>query len=119
SSSFSSFLFRVPRMTLALRPPFPPMEAKSVDTIPTGPDWQYEPKWDGFRCLVFRDGAAVELQSKSDQSLTRYFPELVAAVRALKAKAFVLDAEIVVPDDGAFSFDALLQRIHPAKSRVE
>jgi ATP-dependent DNA ligase len=106
-------------MTLALRPPFPPMEAKSVDTIPAGPDWQYEPKWDGFRCLVFRDGTKVELQSKSGQSLTRYFPELVAAARQLKAKTFVLDGEIVVPDDGAFSFDALLQRIHPAKSRVQ
>ena len=105
-------------MTLPLRPPFPPMEALSVDEIPTGPQWQYEPKWDGFRCLVYRDGASVDLQSKSGQPLTRYFPELVEAVRSLPADKFVLDGEIVVPSDGAFSFDALLQRIHPAQSRV-
>ena len=106
-------------MARALRPPFPPMEALSVDEIPTGEEWQYEPKWDGFRCLVFRDGDKVELQSKSGQSLTRYFPELVEAVRSIKATAFVLDGEIVVPVDAAFSFDALLQRIHPAQSRVQ
>jgi ATP-dependent DNA ligase len=63
-------------MTLALHKPFPPMEALSVDEIPEGKNWQYEPKWDGFRCLIFRDGAAIELQSKSGQSLTRYFPEM-------------------------------------------
>ncbi len=106
-------------MPLALRPPFAPMEALSVDEIPQGKDWQYEPKWDGFRCLVFRDGAKVELQSKAGHSLTRYFPELVEAVRKLKAKMFVLDGEIVVPQGTAFSFDALLQRIHPAASRVK
>jgi len=105
-------------VTLALRPPLPPMEALSVDEIPVGDGWQYEPKWDGFRCLVFRDGRKVELQSKSGRSLTRYFPELVEAVLALKAKTFVLDGEIVVPQDGAFSFDALLQRIHPAPTRI-
>jgi ATP-dependent DNA ligase len=106
-------------MALALRPPFPPMEALSVDEIPTGRDWQYEPKWDGFRCLVFRDGGKVELQSKSGQPLTRYFPELVEAVLRVKADAFVLDGEIVIPQGSAFSFDALLQRIHPAQSRVK
>ena len=95
------------------------MEALSVDEIPTGEEWQYEPKWDGFRCLVFRDRDKVELQSKSGQSLTRYFPELVEAVRTVKATTFVLDGEIVVPTDGTFSFDALLQRIHPAQSRVQ
>ena len=95
------------------------MEALSVDDIPTGEEWQYEPKWDGFRCLVFRDRDKVELQSKSGQSLTRYFPELVEAVRTVKATTFVLDGEIVVPTDGTFSFDALLQRIHPAQSRVQ
>jgi ATP-dependent DNA ligase len=94
------------------------MEALSVDKIPTGTEWQYEPKWDGFRCLVFRDGNKVELQSKSGQALTRYFPELVAAVLSIEAATFVLDGEVVVPVDGAFSFDALLQRIHPAQSRV-
>ena len=95
------------------------MEALSVDEIPTGEEWQYEPKWDGFRCLVFRDRDRVELQSKSGQSLTRYFPELVEAVRTVKATTFVLDGEIVVPIGGTFSFDALLQRIHPAQSRVQ
>jgi ATP-dependent DNA ligase len=105
-------------MPLAIHPPLLPMEATSVDIVPTGDNWQYEPKWDGFRCLAFRDGDGVELQSKSGQSLTRYFPEIVAAVRSVPAKAFVLDGEIVVPDNGGFSFDALLQRIHPAASRV-
>ena len=106
-------------MALALRPPFPPMEALSVDDVPVGEEWQYEPKWDGFRCLVFRDGAHVELQSKSGQPLTRYYPELVEAILQLKAKSVVLDGEIVVPANGAFSFDDLLQRIHPAQSRIQ
>ncbi|HEY0393563.1 MAG TPA: ATP-dependent DNA ligase [Candidatus Elarobacter sp.] len=105
-------------MVLPIKPPFPPMEALSVDDIPVGPEWQYEPKWDGFRCLVFRDGRNVELQSKSGRSMTRYFPELVAAVRQLESARFVLDGEIAVPTDEAFSFDALLQRIHPAATRV-
>jgi ATP-dependent DNA ligase len=106
-------------MTLALRQPFAPMEALSVHTIPEGTNWQYEPKWDGFRCLVFRDGSKIELQSKSGQSLTRYFPEIVAAVADVQARRFVLDGEIVVPRGHAFSFDDLLQRIHPAASRVK
>ena len=106
-------------MALPLKSPFPPMEALSGDEIPRGNEWQYEPKWDGFRCLVFRDRDKVELQSKSGQPLTRYFPEVVAAILALKARQFVLDGEIVVPEGGAFSFDALLQRIHPAQSRVK
>jgi len=105
-------------MARSLHPPFPPMEALSVDEVPVGPEWQYEPKWDGFRCLVFRDGATVTLQSKSGKPLTRYFPDVVEPVRALKAPRFVLDGEIVVPQGKAFSFDALLQRIHPAASRV-
>jgi ATP-dependent DNA ligase len=103
---------------LPLRQPFAPMEAQSVDEIPAGKEWQYEPKWDGFRCLVFRDGGKIELQSKSGQALTRYFPDVVAAVSTLSAKRCVLDGEIVVPSDGSFSFDDLLQRIHPAASRV-
>ena len=94
------------------------MEALSVERIPSGGEWEYEPKWDGFRCLAFRDAAKLELQSKSGRSMTRYFPELIAALTQLRAKRFVLDGEIVVPSDGAFSFDALLQRIHPAPSRV-
>ena len=95
------------------------MEALSVDAIPVGADWQYEPKWDGFRCVAFRDGGEIELQSKSLQPLARYFPEIVEALAQLKAKRFVLDGEIAVPEGRGFSFDALLQRIHPAASRVK
>src|ERR1700733_5737512 len=105
-------------MTLPVRSAFRPMEALSVSEIPTGTDWRYEPKWDGFRCLTFRDGKSVELQSKCGRSLARYFPELVAAVEKLRPKTFVLDGEIVVPAGGVFSFDTLLQRIHPAASRI-
>jgi ATP-dependent DNA ligase len=105
-------------MPLEMHRPFRPMEASSVDEVPEGKNWQYEPKWDGFRCLIFRDGAKIELQSKSGQSLKRYFPELVAAVAVLKPKRFVLDGEIMVPSGRAFSFDDLLQRIHPAATRV-
>jgi ATP-dependent DNA ligase len=101
-----------------LRPPLAPMEALSVEEIPTGAEWQYEPKWDGFRCLIFRDGATVSLQSKAGRSLNRYFPEIVDAVRRTSAKRFVLDGELAVPQGKAFSFDDLLQRIHPAASRV-
>src|SRR6185295_13215687 len=92
--------------------------ARSVDAIPRGGEWQYEPKWDGFRCLLKRDGASVALQSKAGEDLTRYFPELVEAALRLKATEFTLDGEIVVPHGKTFSFDDLLQRIHPAASRV-
>ena len=105
-------------MALPLSMPFGPMEALSVDTIPVGEEWQYEPKWDGFRALAFRDGDKIEIQSKSGRLMMRYFPELVAALGVLKAKKFVLDGELAVPAGSAFSFDALLQRIHPAASRV-
>jgi ATP-dependent DNA ligase len=94
------------------------MEAQSVEEIPAGKGWQYEPKWDGFRCLVFRDGDSVLLQSKAGQPLARYFPELVEIFGSLPAPRFVLDGEIAVPVEGKFSFDDLLQRIHPAESRV-
>lgn len=106
-------------MKLPIRIPFAPMEAKSVAEIPLGNEWQYEPKWDGFRCLAFRDGDEVELQSKAEKPLTRYFPELVESLRGLKAKQFVLDGEIIIPVGGEPSFDDLLQRIHPAASRVK
>jgi ATP-dependent DNA ligase len=106
-------------MTLPLKQSYPPMEAKSVAELPAGGDWQYEPKWDGFRCLAFRDGDDVALQSKSGQPLGRYFPELVEALLKLRAKQFVLDGEIVVPVHGKLSFDDLLMRIHPAASRVQ
>jgi ATP-dependent DNA ligase len=105
-------------MSLAFPKKLAPMEAQSVDEIPAGGEWQYEPKWDGFRTILSRDGGKIELQSKSGQLLTRYYPELVAAAAAIKAKKFVLDGEIVVPIGKAFSFDDLLQRIHPAASRI-
>jgi ATP-dependent DNA ligase len=105
-------------MKLPLHPPLLPMEARSVAEPPTGQDWQYEPKWDGFRCLAFRNGTDVYLQSKSGQPLARYFPDLAEALRKLKPKQFVLDGEIVIPLKGRSSFDQLLQRIHPAASRV-
>jgi len=105
-------------VNLPVQPGYAPMEARIVDELPVGPQWQYEPKWDGFRCLAFRDGASIELRSKSGQTLTRYFPEVAGALASLKASRFVLDGEIVVPMDGSWSFDALLQRIHPAASRV-
>lgn len=95
------------------------MEARSVDAIPQGAEWQYEPKWDGFRCILTRDAGDVAMFSKSGQSLKRYFPEIVAAALKLKTKSFILDGEIVVPAGKTFSFDDLLQRIHPAASRVE
>lgn len=95
------------------------MEALPATELPTGPDWQYAPKWDGFRCLAFRDGTRVDLMSKAAKPLTRFFPELVASLANLDADKFVLDGEIVVPLDGGLSFDHLLMRIHPAESRIQ
>jgi ATP-dependent DNA ligase len=105
-------------MDLPVRPPYPPMEALAVDALPPGEGWLFEPKWDGFRCLAFRAGAGVILQSKSAQPLARYFPELVAALATLPLERVVLDGEIVIAADDRLDFDALLQRIHPAESRV-
>jgi ATP-dependent DNA ligase len=105
-------------VTLPLKPPYPPMEALLVNDIPNGQGWQYEPKWDGFRCLAFRDADHVELQSKAGQPLARYFPDVVGAIKQIRAKRFVLDGEIVVPVKSGLSFDDLLLRIHPAESRV-
>jgi ATP-dependent DNA ligase len=95
------------------------MEAQPARDLPKGAHWQYEPKWDGFRCLAFRDGERIDLESKSGKPLTRYFPELVRSLSDLSAKQFVLDGEIVIPVEGNLSFDDLLMRIHPAASRVE
>ena len=105
-------------MSLPIRHPFAPMDALLVSEMPTGEGWQYEPKWDGFRCLVYRDYDDVHLQSKSGQPLTRYFPELVELFLQVKAERFILDGEIAIPVGRRFSFDDLLQRIHPAESRV-
>ena len=104
---------------MLLKPPIPPMEARSVEEIPTGEEWQYEPKWDGFRCLAFRDGDKIFLQSKNGQPLARYFPDVVANVAKLPQQQFVLDGELVIPIGGALSFDELQLRLHPAASRVQ
>jgi ATP-dependent DNA ligase len=94
------------------------MEAELTRSLPTGGTWLYEPKWDGFRCLVFKDGSEVELRSKSGKPLGRYFPDLVERLAGLGGRRYVLDGEIVIPRDGSFVFDELLLRIHPAESRV-
>jgi ATP-dependent DNA ligase len=104
---------------MLLKPPLPPMEARSVDEIPTGDEWQYEPKWDGFRCLAFRDGDKIFLQSKNGQPLARYFPDITDALARLPEKHFVLDGEFVLPVKGALSFGELQLRLHPAASRVQ
>ncbi|HEY8669978.1 MAG TPA: ATP-dependent DNA ligase [Terriglobales bacterium] len=105
-------------MTLPLGKGYKPMEAQPAIELPVGREWQYEPKWDGFRCLAFRDGQRIELMSKAGKPLTRYFPELVQTLSEVAAKEFVLDGEIVIPVEGTLSFDHLLMRIHPAASRV-
>lgn len=94
------------------------MEAASADELPSGDGWLYEPKWDGFRCIAFRDGEQVKLQSKAGKPLARYFPDVVDTLRQLAPRRFVLDGEIVIPVNGRLSFDELLLRIHPAASRV-
>jgi ATP-dependent DNA ligase len=109
------------RFDLPLQPPVQPMLAKLARSIPDGDRWLFEPKWDGFRCLVFRDGERVELQSRKLRPLGRYFPELLDPLRAALPQRCVVDGEIVVAHTGGrgLDFDALLQRIHPANSRVE
>ena len=106
-------------MYLPVNPPVAPMLAKPVKQIPDGP-YSFEPKWDGFRSVIFRDGDEVEIGSRNERPLTRYFPELVAAVRANLPPRCVIDGEIVIPaaDGRCLDFEALLQRIHPAESRV-
>ena len=111
-----------PAMTLeALGVPLDlePMEAKSVPTLPSDGGWQFEPKWDGFRCLAFRAGDNVELKAKSGKSLSRFFPEVLTHLRAMKSKSFVLDGELVIPVGDVLSFDALQARLHPAESRIK
>jgi len=95
-----------------------PMEARLVRDMPKGADWQFEPKWDGFRCLAFRDGAAVELMSKSGKPLGRYFPEIVSALLSLAEDHLVLDGELILPVSDGLSFAALQMRLHPAASRI-
>jgi len=103
---------------LPFQPPVDPMLAKLASSLPDGEGWLYEPKWDGFRALVFRDGDEIYLQSRDLKPLNRYFPELEAPLRAALPERAVLDGEIVIATDGALDFEALLLRIHPAKSRV-
>jgi ATP-dependent DNA ligase len=96
-----------------------PMEAKLVSELPRDPGWQFEPKWDGFRCLAYRAGDEVDLRAKSGKPLARYFPEVVAMLRRLPQAAFVLDGELAVPIGDTLSFDALQMRIHPAETRIK
>jgi ATP-dependent DNA ligase len=105
-------------MDLPISPPLAPMLAKAVKTMPQG-DVLYEPKWDGFRCIIFRDGDEVELSSRGEKPLTRYFPELVEAVRRELPERCVVDGEIVLRDGSVLNFDGLSQRIHPAASRIK
>jgi ATP-dependent DNA ligase len=95
-----------------------PMEARSADSLPAGDGWQYEPKWDGFRCLVFKHGSNVDLRAKSGKALSRYFPEIVQDLSRLPVESFVIDGELVIELNGKLSFDALQARLHPAESRI-
>jgi ATP-dependent DNA ligase len=105
--------------SLAVPPGIEPMEAKLVTDLPEEPGWQFEPKWDGFRCLAFRAGREVDLRAKSGKPLARYFPEVVAMLAGLKPSQFVLDGELAIPIGDTLSFDALQMRIHPAESRIK
>jgi ATP-dependent DNA ligase len=106
-------------VNLPVMPPVAPMLAKSTDALPSGDDLLFEPKWDGFRCIVFRDGDEVELGSRNEKPLTRYFPDVIEAVKRELPERCVVDGEIVIVDSGGLDFEALLQRIHPAESRVK
>jgi ATP-dependent DNA ligase len=108
----------MPFDALEVRPVLPPMEAKLVDALPDDAGWQFEPKWDGFRCIVFRDGDHVELQSKAGKPLGRYFPEIVETIARLPTDRFVLDGELVIPNGDRLDFEALQMRLHPAESRI-
>lgn len=105
-------------VVLSLQPGLAPMEAKLAEQLPERDSWRYEPKWDGFRCLAFRAGDEVFLQSKGLKPLNRYFPDVVDMLRGLHAERFILDGELVIPVGKSLSFDALQMRLHPAESRV-
>lgn len=106
-------------MTLPLEPPLTPMLAKLGEALPEGEGWRYEPKWDGFRALIFKDGERLDVISRSGQPLARYFPELVALLKDALPDRCVVDGEIILRVEGRLEFEVLLQRIHPAKSRIE
>jgi ATP-dependent DNA ligase len=103
---------------LAAQPGLPPMEAKQADALPQGNGWRYEPKWDGFRCIAYRQGDAVHLQSKAGKPLGRYFPEVVDRLLGLRPRRFILDGELIIPVGDILSFEALQMRLHPAESRI-
>ena len=107
-----------PRMDLPINPPIKPMLAKAVAGIPDREDLVFEPKWDGFRCIIFRDGDDVELGSRNERPLTRYFPEMIEPIRANLPERCVVDGELIVATNEKHDFEALQQRIHPAESRV-
>src|SRR5881398_3513006 len=106
-------------MRLPFSPPLAPMLSKAADSLPGGDGWQFEPKWDGFRTLVFRDGDEILLQSRDEKPMNRYFPELIAPLAATLSERCVIDGEIVIVGVGGLDFEALLLRIHPAASRVK
>ncbi|MEA2516914.1 MAG: hypothetical protein QOG16_752, partial [Actinomycetota bacterium] len=108
----------MPVMVLPLEPPLSPMLAKLSEEVPAGDGWSYEPKWDGFRGIVFRDGKNIEIMSRDKRTLERYFPELVEVLADSLPNRCVVDGEIVIPGRHGIEFDALLQRIHPAESRI-
>src|SRR5216683_4951841 len=106
-------------MRLPFAPPLAPMLSTAADALPEGDGWQFEPKWDGFRALVFRDGGEILLQSRDEKPLNRYFPELLAPLVAALPERCVVDGEIVIAGANGLDFEALLLRIHPAASRVK
>ncbi|HEY4230319.1 MAG TPA: ATP-dependent DNA ligase, partial [Thermoanaerobaculia bacterium] len=106
-------------MRLPFDPPVAPMLSSAADSLPHGEGWQFEPKWDGFRTLVFRDGDEILLQSRDEKPMNRYFPELLAPLAAALPERCVLDGEVVIVGRGGLDFEALLLRIHPAASRVK
>src|SRR5207302_961475 len=108
-----------PVVALPLKPPVKPQLARPAKDLPDGDGWRFEPKWDGFRTIVFRDGDDVHLQSRNGRPMNRYFPEVIPHVLSLPDERLVLDGELIVVVDGIQEFDLLGQRIHPAKSRVE
>ena len=106
-------------MPLPLKPPIKPQLARSAPALPAANGWRFEPKWDGFRTIAFRDGDDVHLQSRNGRPMNRYFPEVLAGIRELPRERLVLDGELIVVKNGVQEFELLSQRIHPAKSRVE
>src|SRR5437763_3802369 len=106
-------------MRLPFAPPLAPMLSSAADALPGGEGWQFEPKWDGFRTLVFRDGDEILLQSRDEKPMNRYFPELIAPLAAMPSERCVIDGEIVIVGVGGLDFETLLLRIHPAASRVK